>query len=86
MADPLNIVVATIPKTARQEIRVMFKEYRGSQFADVRIFEEFAGTCDAKSPTKSGVALSFATLPALADALAEAVTQAKALGLIGGEA
>lgn len=84
-AEPLNITIATIPKSARQEIRVQLKEYKGSQYADLRLFEEFTGTTDLKCPTKSGITVSFAALPLLADALADAVTQARALGLIGGE-
>lgn len=83
-ANP-NITVATLPKGERAELRVTIAEYRGRRTIDLRIFEEFAASTGARSPTKAGVALSIERLPELRAALEEAERQAIDLGLIGEE-
>lgn len=83
-SDPLNVPVAVIPKNSRQEIRVGLREFRGAKFVDLRIFAEFAGTTDARSPTKEGVAIAFDRLPAVIEALQAAEVRAREMGLIAG--
>ena len=84
-ADPLNVPIATIPKNSREELRVSLAEFKGTQFVDLRIYSEFAGSTHARSPTKIGVTCSFERLPQLVRALMDAEAQAQALGLIGGD-
>jgi hypothetical protein len=73
-----------IPKGHREEVRVQLTEFKGSQFADFRVWSEFAGASGARSATKQGLTVSFERLPAFAKAVAEAESRARALGLIGG--
>lgn len=80
--EPLNVPIAVIPKNSRQEVRVALREFRGAQFCDVRIFAEFAGTTDARSPTKEGVAVAFDKLPDMIAALQDAQAMARELGLV----
>ena len=86
MSEGLNQLVATIRKNAREELRVSLAEYKGAQFVDLRIYAEISQTTDARSPTKAGVTVSFANLPALRKALDDAEVEARALGLMGGGA
>jgi hypothetical protein len=82
MADALNVPVAVIQKNAREEIRVSLSEFKGTQFADVRIFAEFAGPSNVRGPTRQGVSIAIPRLPELANALLQAVAKARELGLI----
>lgn len=85
-ADPLNVPICTIPKNSREEVRVQLTEFKGTQFADFRIWASGTGGEDNRGPTKQGLAISFARLPEFARAAAEAERQARELGLIGGGA
>ena len=82
MAEPLNVLVATIPRGNRAEIRVQLAEFKGHQYAEVRLFEEFTAAMGARSPTAKGVTIPFDRLPEFARAVAQAESQARALGLI----
>lgn len=86
MADPLNVLVATIPRGARAEIRVQLTEFKGRQYAEVRLFEEFTASMGPRSPTAKGVTIPFDLLSVFVRAVIEAETQARARGLIGGDA
>ena len=71
--------IAVIPKNRSSEIRVSLVKYMGINLVDVRIFSSFDN--GEKRPTKQGVAVSITRLPALADALTLALTEARRLGL-----
>jgi len=83
MAEPLNVLVATIPRGSRAEIRVQLTEFKGSRYAEVRQYEEFSTAMGRRSPTAKGVIIPFDRLVQFARAVAEAEAQARDLGLIG---
>lgn len=74
MAHP--IIVFTILKNSREQVRVSLKEYHGHQLIDLRIFDS------GGFPTKSGVSLQVSHLPALREAIDIAITKAAELGLL----
>jgi hypothetical protein len=86
MADALSLRVAIVPKNAHEDIRISLTEFKGVKFADVRIFAKFAGPAEARGPTKAGVAVPFASLPALITALQAAEAKAREMGLLDGGA
>jgi hypothetical protein len=79
--NQLPVLVAVIAK-GDGEVRVTLDEYKGALTIDVRLFEPFT-TARASMPTRKGVTLGLAKLPALARALAEAEAVARKLGLLG---
>jgi hypothetical protein len=86
MTEPLHLVIAVLPRGSRAEIRVQLTEFKGRQYAEVRLFEEFTAVMGARSPTAKGVTIPFEMLPEFARAVVDAEVQARALGLIGGGA
>ena len=60
-------LIETIPKNAREEIRISLTEYQGHDLCDVRVYAEpYSG--DEWVATKKGVSLSVAKLSALIEA------------------
>jgi hypothetical protein len=51
-----NKVLATIPRTATEEIQIQINEYKGKKFLDLRIFYTTDGGA-TWLPTKKGVAI-----------------------------
>ncbi|MES2343644.1 MAG: PC4/YdbC family ssDNA-binding protein [Pseudomonadota bacterium] len=87
MGKPLNVPIGTIEKNTREDIRVTLTEFKGTRFADVRVYAGFLSTAeDVRGPTKAGVAISFERLPEFVRTLQAAEAKARELGLIGGEA
>lgn len=82
MSEPLKVPIATIPKNSREEVRVSLAEFKGAQFVDLRVFAAFEEKTQARSPTKAGLTVSFANLPAMVRALQAAETTARAMGLL----
>lgn len=80
----LPITIAAIQK-GDGEVRITLDEFRGAPTIDVRLFEPFT-LARVPMPTRKGVTMGIARLPALARALADAERQARQLGLIGGAA
>lgn len=77
--------VAVIDKNSREDVRVTLDEYSGHQLIDVRTFADFkAGNVEGRGPTKKGVSLNVAKLPALIDALEAARDEAQRRGLLPG--
>lgn len=68
MADT---IVAVIAKNAREEIRVVLTNFKGHDLVDVRVFGEADGK-PVRVPTRKGIAVKPALLPALIAALAKA--------------
>ena len=60
-------LIATVPKNSREEVRVALSEFRGAAFVDLRIFADMGH--EDRSPTKKGIAIKPASLPALIEAL-----------------
>lgn len=82
MSEPLDVRIATLPRGSRAEIRVQLTEFKGRQYAEVRLYEEFTTVMGKRSPTAKGVTIPFDLLPEFARAVADAERQARELGLI----
>lgn len=63
--------IAIIPKNNIDEIRVMWSEYKGRRYLDIRVYTEIDGKAD-KVPTKKGVTLRPDLIPDLVKALESA--------------
>jgi hypothetical protein len=75
MSEP--VLIATVPKNAREEVRVSLTEYKGYALIDVRTYAEFASAGDGeRKPTPKGVSLKVERLPELIAALQAAQSQA----------
>ena len=87
VGEPLNVPIGTIEKNTREDIRVTLTEFKGTQFADVRVYAGFLATADhVRGPTKAGVAVPFERLAEFVRTLQAAEAKARELGLIGGAA
>ena len=78
-ADDGDTIVAQIEKNSRESIRVTIGVFNGHPIAQVRTWYRSDG--DELRPGK-GLAFRIALLPAVADALAEAVRRARAEALL----
>lgn len=83
MADALPITVASVGKNAREEIRVVLDEFKGSQLVDMRAFASFSAA-NVPMPTKKGLSIRAEILPELIHALEKARDEAERLGWING--
>lgn len=66
-----DTTIATVAKNAREEIRIVLTNYKGHDLVDLRVFVEADGRPD-RVPTRKGIAVKPALLPALIEALAKA--------------
>lgn len=73
------LVVAEWNRNAREVVRVALDRYEGRYTIKVRVWYHSG---DELKPGKSGLALGVRYLPALADAAAKALVQARELGLL----
>ena len=78
-------VIARIPKSAREEVRVSLETWRGRHSIDVRVYAQLADPSGEIVPTKKGASLPIAKLPELITALQDAKSEAARLGLIEGQ-
>lgn len=78
-----EIFIAEWPKNRRETLRVRLDTYQGRTIVDCRCWYEDGGTL---KPGRSGLTLGTRHLPALAQALAQAVETATASGLIDADA
>ena len=67
MADDKKLL-ATIPRTATEEIRVAISEYKGKKFLDMRVFYTTDGGA-SWLPTKKGIAVYPESLEQLQNAV-----------------
>jgi hypothetical protein len=67
MSDP----IAILPKTSIDEIRVMWSEYKGRRYLDIRVYTDIDGKSE-RVPTKKGVTLRPDLIPELIRALENA--------------
>lgn len=67
-------ILATIPRTATEQLQIAINEYKGKSYLDLRIFYT---TDDGINwnPTKKGVTVSPENLELLKDAIEEAMTE-----------
>jgi len=73
------LVIAESNRNAREVIRVALDRHEGRHTIKVRVWYRNG---DEIKPGKSGLALGVKHLPALADAMTNALVQARELGLI----
>jgi hypothetical protein len=69
--NPMSDPIAIIPKNNIDEIRVMWSEYKGRRYLDIRVYTEIESKAD-KVPTKKGVTLRPDLIPDLIKALQSA--------------
>ena len=79
----MTTAITTIEKNRNEELRISLKEYMGHHCFDIRVF------CDpnhdegqGRIPTKKGVTMAVTKLPDLVAALQQAVSEARAAGLL----
>ena len=75
-----DIVVASIPKNSRGELRVLLRTWKGCQIVDQRLF--VPNLSGVMRPCPEGIAMPIERLPEIVKALQEAERQARQLGLI----
>jgi Transcriptional Coactivator p15 (PC4) len=75
--------IAIIPKNKREDIRISLSKFNDIDLINIRIFVDYSG--GERGPSKKGISVRVAQLPALLEALHQAEAQARASGLIGGE-
>src|SRR5262249_4025414 len=78
-SDP--VVVAVIPKNKADDVIISLCRYNGHDLIDVRVYSAFNGVAE-KRPTRKGVCVNVALLPALIAALNAAAAEAHRLGLL----
>ncbi len=76
------VVIANLESNQRERVRIALEDRGGLAVVDIRITAELTATCGVHSPTKRGLTLHVAQLPALTAALATAEAKARELGLI----
>lgn len=78
-APTFPVVVAEWPRNAREVVRVELDEFKGSKIVSIRTWFRDG---DRLRPARSGMSIAIRHLPKMAAALAEAVDEARALGLV----
>jgi hypothetical protein len=80
------LVIAEWDRNSREVIRVALDRYNGRHTVNPRVWYRDRDD-DTLRPGRSGIALGVKHLPALSDAMAKALAQARKLGLLddGGE-
>jgi hypothetical protein len=77
-------IVAELRKNARERVRVALDEWQGHSLIDIRVTTQFTEALDVWSPTKKGLSMNVAMIPALREALASAEARAVEMGLLHG--
>jgi hypothetical protein len=84
MPRELPITVAEWPRNSRETLRVRLDRYNGQVIVDCRAW--WSDTNGELRPGKCGLTLSVRHLPALAEAVATALSTAQDIGLITDDA
>jgi len=66
-----NLLVTTLPKNTCEEVRVMLREYRGSELLDLRVYWRGWGATEWR-PAKKGLSVGLDVIPDLIDAIQKA--------------
>ncbi|MBN9245189.1 MAG: hypothetical protein J0I98_20625 [Mesorhizobium sp.] len=76
----MDTIIATIPKTKTEEIRLSLDKYNGRDVFGARVwFESNEGD---KRPGRSGIAFRVSLLPEFVGAVTKALDEAKKRGLL----
>jgi hypothetical protein len=76
--------IAIIPKNKREDVRISLSKFNDVDLLNIRVFVEYSD--GERGPSKKGISIRVAQLPALLEALQKAASAAHARGLIGGGA
>lgn len=76
-----DTIISTIPKNAAEELRVTLTEFNGHNLCDLRLYAAYRTTGEI-GPTKKGITVSVALLPAIIAGLQEAEAEARRRGLL----
>jgi hypothetical protein len=82
MSAPPDRVIAELPKSATETIRVALTTYQGRTGCDIRVYAVYRTTGEV-GPTKAGLRVPLTMLPDLRAAIEEAERQARVAGLLG---
>jgi len=77
-----DIIVGSIPKNQREEVRVTLSNFKGHDLLGARIWYKSG---EGFRPTSKGISVNVKILPELIGLLEEAEKKAIELGVIGGE-
>jgi hypothetical protein len=78
-----DVVVGTIPKNAREDIRVTLSNFKGHDLVGARIW--FKSKEGEPRPSSKGITVNVKVLPELIGLLEDAEKKAIELGVLGGE-
>ena len=79
MTFPLT--VAELKISDRERLRVSLCVHKGEPHVDVRLLAPFGGPANEFAPTKTGITLPLAVLPALRTAMMEAERRGRTAGV-----
>jgi hypothetical protein len=79
-------IIADMKKNVRERVRVSLDQWQGHDLLDIRVTAQLSAGTGIWVPTKKGLSVNVALIPALRQALTKAETKARELGLIGGDA
>lgn len=68
----MNKPLTVIEKNSREELRVVWGEFRGQQLLNLRIFTDLPNV-DERMPTRKGITLTMDQIPEVISALKEAM-------------
>ena len=74
--------IAIIPKNKREDIRISLSKFEELDLLNIRVFVDYSD--GERGPSKKGISIRVAQLPALLEALRKAELEARRRGLIGG--
>jgi len=84
MTSGLPLLIGSLALGSKAEVRVSLDTFNGRPRIDLRTWCDYsAGPVATRGPTRKGVSLPVADLPALLAAILDAEAQARALGLLG---
>jgi hypothetical protein len=76
------IVIATLLKNTREQVRVSLDRYQGHEVIDLRVVVELNRETGAMMPTKKGISLRIEQLPDLITGLRKALLEAQRRGML----
>jgi Transcriptional Coactivator p15 (PC4) len=83
MTGGLPILIGTLAMGSKAEVRVSLDSFQGRPRVDLRTWCDFSvGPVATRGPTKKGVSLPIADLPALLATIRDAEAKARSLGLL----
>jgi hypothetical protein len=76
-----DVLIATVPKNTREEIRISRCRYAGHDLANVRVW--YRAEDGTMHPAKQGLAFRLGQLSAIIDGLEKLHSDARSKGLVG---